>query len=224
MTNLGVAADRWAESRACIRSNARLLSSSRYRIGASRRLLNPWFALSGGTDPEPEPLDWDSPEAGALSFFDPIFCSTSRLDVFLEAALHATLSLSGGTMGTLQLVQTNGALRIVAHAGFERPFLDVFSIVDGGTSCTAARARGRRVVVGDVTESPVFDPVTAEVMLAAGVRACQSTPLVGSSENVLGVLSTHYRSPRTPTDRELAVLDRVAARTAGWIQWKLGGS
>src|SRR5262249_31744947 len=38
-----------ADSRACVESNRRLLSESRYRVAATRRRLNPAFGLSGGS-------------------------------------------------------------------------------------------------------------------------------------------------------------------------------
>jgi hypothetical protein len=39
-----------AESKACVESNRRLLAASRLRIAASRRRLNPWFALAGSSE------------------------------------------------------------------------------------------------------------------------------------------------------------------------------
>jgi len=38
-----------ADSRACVESNRRLLSESRYRVAATRRRLNPAFGVSGGS-------------------------------------------------------------------------------------------------------------------------------------------------------------------------------
>ena len=44
-----------------------------------------------------------------------------------------------------------------------------------------------------------------EVMMAAGARAVQSTPLVNRSGRVLGMFSTHYRhAPQQPSERALA--------------------
>jgi len=41
-----------AETRLCVGSNRALLASSRYWIAASRRRLNPWFALTSGSKSE----------------------------------------------------------------------------------------------------------------------------------------------------------------------------
>jgi hypothetical protein len=45
-----VSATRLEQTRACIRENHRLLASSRSRIVSARRHLNPWFAVTGGSD------------------------------------------------------------------------------------------------------------------------------------------------------------------------------
>jgi PAS domain S-box-containing protein len=79
--------------------------------------------------------------------------------------------------------------------------------------------RGARVVIEDVTTSPVFAGTPAlDVLLAAGVRAVQSTPLVGRSGQLVGMLSAHYRAPRRPLDRDLRVLDLLARQAADWIE------
>jgi hypothetical protein len=38
------------QSRTCIRKNRVLLAASYHRIAAARRRLNPWFAVTGGSD------------------------------------------------------------------------------------------------------------------------------------------------------------------------------
>jgi hypothetical protein len=40
------------QTRACISANLALVAASRLRIAASRRYLNPWFAIAGGGDPD----------------------------------------------------------------------------------------------------------------------------------------------------------------------------
>ncbi len=56
----------------------------------------------------------------------------------------------------------------------------------------------RHAIVYDVADSPLFPPgPTLEVMLDALVRSVQSTPLVGASGRVLGIVSTHL-SPHRP--------------------------
>jgi signal transduction histidine kinase/CheY-like chemotaxis protein len=85
--------------------------------------------------------------------------------------------------------------------------------------CGVALREGRRVIVEDVTTSPVYAGTpTLEVQLRAGVRAVQSTPLLGSSGELVGMLSTHYRTPRRPDDRDLRHLDLLARQAGDMIE------
>ena len=78
---------------------------------------------------------------------------------------------------------------------------------------------GVRVIVDDVSTSRIFaDTPAREAMLAAGARAVQSTPLVSRAGHLVGMLSTHYRKPQRPTDRQLTLLDLLARQAADFIE------
>ena len=73
----------------------------------------------------------------------------------------------------------------------------------------------------DVTSSPIFVGTPAlAAMLEAEARAVQSTPLVSRSGKLLGMFSTHYRTPRRPTERDLRLLDVLARQAADLIERK----
>jgi len=138
----------------------------------------------------------------------------------LREILDAAMDIAGADMGNIQLLE-DGALKIAAQRGFEAPFLEFFqAVTDGDSACGAALSRGERVVVEDVTSSPVYSRAAREVLLAAGVRAVQSTPLVSHSGRVVGMVSTHCRVPSTPNERELRALDVLARLAAGLIDRK----
>jgi GAF domain-containing protein len=139
--------------------------------------------------------------------------------VAIESALDCALRATGTAMGNVQLLYPDG-LRIVAQRGFERAFLDFFARVDdAGTACGAAMKQGRRIVVADVASDAIFAGTAAgEVLVAARVRAVQSTPLIGASGRLLGILSTHRDAPGAPEDSELDALDRIARRTTQWLE------
>lgn len=137
----------------------------------------------------------------------------------LEEFLDATLKLLHASMGNMQVVDGNGDLRIIAHRGFERPFLDFFERVvpnKRGASCGHAGLARVRVVVDDVVSSPIFvGTPSVRVLLDAGVRSCQSMPLITSTDMVVGVVSTHYRGrPYSPGPDELNRLDQLAREAA----------
>ena len=141
----------------------------------------------------------------------------NRLELILKTAIEST----GADMGNIQVLDVREkALRIRAQWGFRQPFLDFFASVhdERGASCGAALQSAQRVVVGDVTKSGIFAGTTAlEVLLDAGVRACQSTPLITPSRKLIGMLNTHYRKPTRPSNRDLGVIDQLAAQAAAVI-------
>jgi len=135
--------------------------------------------------------------------------------------IDAAIALSGADLGNLQFFDPDAkALKIVASRGFEKPFLEFFNSVEHSeAACGTALETGKRVVIDDITTSPVFVGTPAlDVLLAAGVRAVESTPLVNRSGQAVGMLSTHYHTPRRLADRDLHVLDLLARQAADWIE------
>lgn len=151
------------------------------------------------------------------------FARRGDLSTLLEEVLQAAIEVTGADFGNIQLLDpTVGGLRIVAQQGFCAEFLEYFDHVhEGQAVCGAAMKARQRVLVEDVTDSRLFrDARTIEVMLRAGVRAVQSTPLTGRSGELLGMISTHYRVPGQPSEREFRVLDMIARLAGGFIEWK----
>src|SRR5215831_14051234 len=141
----------------------------------------------------------------------------------LTEILNAAMEGTKADMGNIQLYDAKAARLIIrVQHGFRRPFLDYFdSVHSGEAACGSALQAGKRVVVSDVTDSPVFRSGDGlEVLLDAGVRSVQSTPLVSISGAVLGMLSTHHRSIRTFAERDLQIIDHFAGRAAAIIEWQ----
>jgi GAF domain-containing protein len=141
----------------------------------------------------------------------------------LSGILHSVMEGTRADLGNIQLYdRTESRLTIYVQHGFGRPFLAFFdSVHSGQAACGMALEAGRRVVVSDVTDSPIFCSTDIlEVLLDAGVRSVQSTPLVGESGTVLGMLSTHYRTVRNLARRDLQLVDHFAARAAVIIEWQ----
>jgi len=147
---------------------------------------------------------------------------TGAFSELLNEILDAAISITGADMGNIQFLDTDGALRIAAHRGFSAPFQNFFEAVrHEEAACGSALSRRERVVVEDVANSPVFVGTPAlEAMLEAEAHAVQSTPLVSRSGQLLGMFSTHYRTPRRPTDRDLRLVDLLARQAADLIERK----
>ena len=104
--------------------------------------------------------------------------------------------------------------------GSRRRLLNFFNTVhEGLAACGTALQRGERIIVEDVTTSPLFVGSPAyDVMLAAQARAVQSTPLITRAGRMLGMFSTHYRTPHRPTPGEIHLLDILARPAADAIE------
>ena len=139
--------------------------------------------------------------------------------LIIDSALRAAVQNTAASRGTLQLVCPAG-LQIVGQLGFDRPFLEFFAIVKARTPscCDQALKLAQRIIVADVRTDPIFAGTeSGDVMLHAGSLACQSTPLLDHSDQVIGVLSTHYDGPHQPSSKELEIIDRVSQRASFWL-------
>ena len=142
----------------------------------------------------------------------------------LSAILDAAIFVTAADKGNLQLLDhETGSLVIRAQRGFAQPFLDFFSYVYDETdaACGAALGAAERVMVEDVTSSDLFaGKPSGEVLLAEGVRAVQSTPLVSSAHVVFGKISTHFARPTRLGERELLFMDLLARLAADYLERK----
>jgi two-component sensor histidine kinase len=59
-----------------------------------------------------------------------------------------------------------------------------------------------------------------DVLARAGVRAVISTPLMSSTGNLLGMISTHFREPHHPSERELGLMGLLARQAADYLERK----
>jgi PAS domain S-box-containing protein len=138
----------------------------------------------------------------------------------LDDVLDNAIAAGGADFGTIQLYNTQlGALEIVAQRGFEQAFLDHFRAVrvEDGTGCGQALQNGDRAIIEDVNLDPAYEP-HRKVAAAAGYRAVQSTPLKSRAGTILGILSTHFRSPHRPSERDERLLDLYARHAGDLIQ------
>ena len=112
-----------------------------------------------------------------------------------DSALGEALALHGTGLGNVQLLNTRGSLEIAAHRGFGPQFLEFFREVGLADSsvCGQAFARGMPVIVSDVQNDEALAGTEAQrVILTAGVRSVQSTPVLSANGQVFGMISTHF--------------------------------
>jgi PAS domain S-box-containing protein len=139
-----------------------------------------------------------------------------------QHVLDAAMDLMSADMGSMQVYHPErDELRLLAERGFPPEEAAYWEWVrhDSGTPCGLALAAGCRVVVPD---TQAFEAIVGSADFDAfrrlGIRAGQSTPLVARSGRLLGMISTHWRKPHRPTERELQPLDVLARQAADLIE------
>jgi GAF domain-containing protein len=136
------------------------------------------------------------------------------LDDILEAAIEITRA----DRGNIQVLDPKSDMLILtSQRGFEEPFLNFFARVKRGEAavCGTAMQNFERIVVEDITRSEIFEgQESLGVLLNAGVRAVQSTPLLSSGGVTLGMISTHYCAPHQSSERESRFMELLARQAA----------
>lgn len=144
--------------------------------------------------------------------------TTHSLHEALSTALDAAIALLLADFGNIQLYRA-GVLTIAVHRGVTASFLERFQRVAADDDCACGRAmrEGRATIIPDVMFDPEFAPYR-DIAAETGFRAVQSTPLVTTSGLFMGMLSTQFREPHTPSDEEMAMLGLYATAVADTIQ------
>jgi len=133
----------------------------------------------------------------------------------LDEIVATAIAITNADKGNVQLLDAeSGTLRIAAQRGFGEPFLKVFAEAAAGEAQAADR-----ILVPDITRSEMFaGQPSLDVLLSEGVRAVQSTPVVSSSGQVFGMISTYFREARQPGARDLHLMDLLARQTADHLE------
>jgi len=114
-----------------------------------------------------------------------------------------------------------GELRLLAHRGFTAEAARFWQWVrlDSMSSCGKALRSGERVVVPDIGQCDYMaDTDDLATYVQAGIRSVQTTPLLARSGTCVGMISTHWREPHLPSERDFRVLDVVARQAADLIE------
>jgi PAS domain S-box-containing protein len=145
----------------------------------------------------------------------------TELQSLLEEILNATIALQNADLGSVQLYDPkNHCLEMVAQSGLRQAFVEYFGTVHDDTTVSArALLRRERVIVEDVLSDKAFEPHRA-MAVSAGYRSVQSTPLFSRSGEPLGTISTYFREPHRPSERELRLTDLYARQAAEMIERK----
>lgn len=145
----------------------------------------------------------------------------------LEEAIH----LDKADMGLIQLFDLKKEiLRVIAQKGFKKDFLELFKTVRAFDPSAYGRALGLRspITISDVTLDIALAPFI-KIIRAAGFRAVKSIPVITKCNELIGVISTHFKEPKWQWDTdtlcgpvekliELCTLNPRYITTEGWTQ------
>ena len=138
----------------------------------------------------------------------------------LEEVVDAGIAVLGADMGSIRLFDRyKKILEIAAQRGFSSDFLDHFRQVSADDESPWGRTvrTGQRTIVEDVEADADFTAYRA-VADAAGYRAVQSSPLLGSDGKVIGVFSLYFQKSHRFTDYESSRFDLYAYRAAQFVE------
>lgn len=148
-------------------------------------------------------------------------CSGDDLQACLQGVLNSAMSLVYADKGIIQLLDfPSKRLTVGAQVGFDaRTVEELDRAGQIRPWANLAIDSARRVMVEDIAKSEVFaGKEAAQILLKAGVRALQATPLVSSSGHLLGVISTHFSEPRALDVREQRLMDLLARQISDHIE------
>ena len=136
--------------------------------------------------------------------------------------LGAAMELMASDCASLQILAADHAsLKLLAWKNFHLDSAAFWQRVEvgAGSTCSKALQDNERVVVADI-EACEFMAGTEDQQeyRRSGIRSVQSTPLRSRSGRPLGMLSTHWRTPHTPTEEDFTFFDVLARQAADLIE------
>ena len=147
-----------------------------------------------------------------------LIAARAPLGETLDQLARAVETQVGGDMLCSVLILDPDGARLRHGAGPSLP-RDYVAAIDGTPigpdvgSCGTAAFLNERVVVSDIMTDPLWANYRG-LAQSAGLRACWSTPIRGGSGQVLGTFAMYYRTPRSPDERDLQLIDSMAHLSA----------
>ncbi|UVT17485.1 MAG: PAS domain S-box protein [Nitrospira sp.] len=144
-----------------------------------------------------------------------------------QIIMDAAVEIMHSDFASMQMLYSErgkgGELRLLAFRGFNPKAAEFWEWVraDSTCACGVALHNGERTLVSDL-ETCAFMQETPDraISLQTGIRAVQSTPLKSRAGRLIGMISTHWRKPHEPTDRDWRMMDVVARYAADLIERK----
>lgn len=132
--------------------------------------------------------------------------SGAPLSELLDRIVRMVESQSTGMQCSILLVDSDGK-RLLHGAAPSLPAdysraIDGYAIGPSAGSCGTAAHRRERVIVADIASDRLWDDYR-RLALPFGLRACWSSPIFSSEQELLGTFAMYYPEVRRPTDEEI---------------------
>jgi PAS domain S-box-containing protein len=148
--------------------------------------------------------------------------SESTPESLYAQILGAAIELMGSDAASVQMLAADHrSLKLLASTNFHPDSAAFWQRVEvgAGSTCSKALHNDERVVVADI-EACEFMVGTQDQQeyRRSGIRAVQSTLLRSRAGRPLGMISTHWRTPHTPTEEDFTFFDVLARQAADLIE------
>jgi PAS domain S-box-containing protein len=151
-----------------------------------------------------------------------VLVRVADVDSIFGHILDAAVAIMRADCASIQALDPEtGALKLLDWRGFHPESAAHWREVDldSNSSCGGALRCGTRVVVSDVANYPGdLGARNLEEYERCGIQAMQSTPLLSRSGELVGMISTHWRRPHAPSERELRLLDVLVRQAADAVE------
>lgn len=148
--------------------------------------------------------------------------SESTPESLYAQILGAAMELMASDCASVQMLAADHAsLKLLASKHLHPDSAAFWACVEvgAGSTCSKALDANERVVVADIEECEFLAGTQdQQEYRRCGIRALQSTPLRSRSGRPLGMLSTHWRTPHTPTEEDFTFFDVLARQAADLIE------
>jgi len=130
----------------------------------------------------------------------------------LTSLIQGIEALVPGMLGSILLLDSDGVH--VHHGAAPSLPAEFIAAVDGqpigpvAGSCGTAAYRKEAVYAEDINTDPLWEKYKV-VAQSNGLRACWSTPIFGSQDQVLGTFDMYYREPGLPQTEHLRLIGTV---------------
>ncbi|MBA3354211.1 MAG: PAS domain S-box protein, partial [Blastocatellia bacterium] len=118
-------------------------------------------------------------------------------------AQHASLHIYHPEVGS------NGVFRLLAHQGFTSHAAEYWDLVRPSTKSISGAVldTAGNVSVPNVEASDLLAGTRdLSILIENGIHSAQATPLISRSGKILGMISTYWRQPHQPVERDLRLL------------------